>query len=166
VDPAKRIVTSLPLTELWSSAGIVDARRAGNIGRADIVRLLQGGASLVVANSGQPLTVDSRQRSLRILEGRNQLPPCRSGNRWILSRRLPLAVMLYRGRVGMRILNPCHCCSEIPLIRQRFLLYWVRERRRQCVGWRAEEAVGRPAIKRRKALHENVFGHCLPELRP
>jgi hypothetical protein len=55
VDPAKRIVTRLPLTELWNSAGIVDARRVGDIGKADIVRLLQDGSSLVVAEVGQPL---------------------------------------------------------------------------------------------------------------
>ena len=55
MDPAKRIVTRLPLTELWNSAGIVDARRVGDIGKADIVRLLQDGSSLVVAHVGQPL---------------------------------------------------------------------------------------------------------------
>lgn len=55
MDPAKRIVTRLPLTELWNSAGIVDARRVGDIGEADIVRLLQDGSSLVVADVGQPL---------------------------------------------------------------------------------------------------------------
>jgi hypothetical protein len=55
VDPAKRIVTRLPLTELWNSAGIVVARRVGDIGRADIVRLLQDGSSFVVADVGQPL---------------------------------------------------------------------------------------------------------------
>jgi hypothetical protein len=45
----------LPLTELWNSAGIVDARCMRDIGRADIVRLLQDGSSLVVADVGEPL---------------------------------------------------------------------------------------------------------------
>jgi hypothetical protein len=50
-----RIVTRTPLTELWDSKGVLDARRAENGGENDIVRLLGDGSSFVVAAVGQPL---------------------------------------------------------------------------------------------------------------
>jgi hypothetical protein len=55
MDSAQRIVTSTPLTELWNSKGLLDARRAENVGEADIVQLLRDGSSFVVAEVGQPL---------------------------------------------------------------------------------------------------------------
>lgn len=55
MDPAKRIITRIPLTELWNSDGTLEARRIGHIGREEIIRLLQNGSSFVVADIGQPL---------------------------------------------------------------------------------------------------------------
>jgi len=55
MDIALKIVTQTPLTELWNSNGLLDAHRAENLGETDIVRLLQNGSSLVVAEAGQPL---------------------------------------------------------------------------------------------------------------
>ena len=55
MDTSLKIVTQAPLTELWNSNGLLDAHRAENLGEADIVRLLQNGSSLVVAEIGQPL---------------------------------------------------------------------------------------------------------------
>ncbi len=40
MDPSHRIVTRMPLTELWNDHGQVDAVRAGRVGEAEIVRLL------------------------------------------------------------------------------------------------------------------------------
>jgi hypothetical protein len=55
VDTAHKIVTQTPLTELWNSEGPLDARRAENLGEADIKRLLRDGSSFVIAETGQPL---------------------------------------------------------------------------------------------------------------
>jgi len=55
MDPAHRIVTCTPLTELWNSKGLLDARRAENVGETDIVELLQDGSSFVIAEVGHPL---------------------------------------------------------------------------------------------------------------
>jgi hypothetical protein len=55
MDSAQRIITCLPLTELWNSKGVLDARRAESVGEADIVSLLRDGSSFVVADVGQPL---------------------------------------------------------------------------------------------------------------
>ncbi len=55
MDPAQRIVTRIPLTELWNSKGLLDARLAERVGEADIVRLLRGGSSFVIADVGLPL---------------------------------------------------------------------------------------------------------------
>ncbi|WP_245320307.1 hypothetical protein [Bradyrhizobium lablabi] len=52
---AEKIVTQMPLTELWNAHGPLDARRAGNLGETDIERLLRDGSSFVVAETGQPL---------------------------------------------------------------------------------------------------------------
>jgi hypothetical protein len=49
MDSARRIVTSMPLTELWNSKGPLDARRVANAGEADIVRLLRDSSSFLVA---------------------------------------------------------------------------------------------------------------------
>ena len=55
MDTSQKIVTQIPLIELWNSDGPLDALRAENLGETDIVRLLQNGSSLVVAEAGQPL---------------------------------------------------------------------------------------------------------------
>lgn len=55
MDTRQKIVTQVPLTELWNSSGPLDAFRAEMLGEADIVRLLQNGSSFVVAEAGQPL---------------------------------------------------------------------------------------------------------------
>ena len=55
MHPAQRIVTRVPLIELWNDEGVVDARRVGEISRADIARLLRDGSSFVVADPGHPL---------------------------------------------------------------------------------------------------------------
>jgi hypothetical protein len=55
MDTAQKIVTETPLTGLWNSSGPLDAFRVENLGETDIVRLLQNGSSLVVAEAGQPL---------------------------------------------------------------------------------------------------------------
>jgi hypothetical protein len=61
MDSTTRIVTSIPLTELWNSGGPLDARRAHNIGDADIARLLRDGSSFVVADVGLPLRLISAE---------------------------------------------------------------------------------------------------------
>lgn len=55
VDSQYRVVTSVPLVELWDSSGTLDAFRVGNLGETDIVALLRDGSSFVVADVGQPL---------------------------------------------------------------------------------------------------------------
>ena len=55
MDSTQRIVTCMPLTELWNNKGQLDARRAENVGETDIVQLLRDGSSFVVAEVGQPL---------------------------------------------------------------------------------------------------------------
>lgn len=55
MDFAQRIVTCLPLTELWTSKGPLDARPTERVGAAEIAQHLQDGASFVVADVGKPL---------------------------------------------------------------------------------------------------------------
>jgi hypothetical protein len=55
VNFAHRIVTRMPLTELWTSEGPLVARRGERAAAAEIEPLLQGGASFVVADVGKPL---------------------------------------------------------------------------------------------------------------
>jgi hypothetical protein len=56
MDPALRIVTRIPLTELWTERGPAAAVRERLLGRADVKALLQAGAvQFVVADGGQPL---------------------------------------------------------------------------------------------------------------
>jgi hypothetical protein len=54
MDTAQKIITQIPLTELWNADGPLDARRAENLGGADIKRLLRDGPSFVVAEPGSP----------------------------------------------------------------------------------------------------------------
>lgn len=56
MDPAKRVVTHIPLTELWTKEGRVDAVRGGPLGEAEIAALLRDTPStFVVASPGEPL---------------------------------------------------------------------------------------------------------------
>ena len=55
MDMVQRIVTRTPLAELWNSDGLLDARRAEDLGEAGIERLLQDGSNFVVAEVGRPL---------------------------------------------------------------------------------------------------------------
>ncbi|APO52549.1 hypothetical protein LUI11_05215 [Bradyrhizobium diazoefficiens] len=55
MDFAWRIVTCLPLTELWNSEGLLDVRPDQRVGAAEIELLLRDGASFVVADVGKPL---------------------------------------------------------------------------------------------------------------
>ena len=55
-DPAFRIVTRLPLAELWTERGPVAATRERSLGRAEVKALLQAGpVQFVVADTGRPL---------------------------------------------------------------------------------------------------------------
>jgi hypothetical protein len=64
MDPSLRIVSRIPLVELWNDEGRLDAVRVGPVGEADIARLLgEPGTSLAVADAGKPLRwVNSRER--------------------------------------------------------------------------------------------------------
>jgi hypothetical protein len=56
VDWSKKLVTSLPLTELWTDSGPSDAMRAGRLGNADVRELLRGQPlQFVIADTGKPL---------------------------------------------------------------------------------------------------------------
>jgi hypothetical protein len=78
VDPAQRIVTGLPLAELWNNKGLLDAHRAAQVGEADIVRLLRDGSSFMVADVGLPLqwiSEDDRFEFWRTEVKRRLVPP-------------------------------------------------------------------------------------------
>ena len=55
MDPKHRIVTHIPLTELWNDQGRLDAPRGGRIGSAEIQQLLHGELAFVIADVGLPL---------------------------------------------------------------------------------------------------------------
>src|SRR6185436_19220135 len=55
MDTRQKIVTQIPLTELWNSSGPLNAFRVEGLGETDIVRLLRDGSSFVVAETGQSL---------------------------------------------------------------------------------------------------------------
>ena len=57
MTPAQRVVTTLPLTELWDASGPVAARRGLRVGDPDIRAMLQGTrlVQFVVAARGAPL---------------------------------------------------------------------------------------------------------------
>ncbi len=53
---SRKVVTRLPLTELWTTAGRVSATRTRHMGEADVAILLRNGPlRFVVANVGMPL---------------------------------------------------------------------------------------------------------------
>lgn len=56
VDPALRVVTQLPLPELWTERGPITAARRRALGRAEVKALVQSGSvQFVVADVGKPL---------------------------------------------------------------------------------------------------------------
>ena len=56
MDPALRIVTQLPLTELWTEHGAFTAARERTLGRADVKALLRSvPVHFVIADVGKPL---------------------------------------------------------------------------------------------------------------
>ena len=55
MEPSQRIVTRMPLMELWNERGSVEAERGPQIGGARIEEILQAGGSFIVADAGQPL---------------------------------------------------------------------------------------------------------------
>ncbi|QOZ26528.1 hypothetical protein [Bradyrhizobium sp. CCBAU 51753] len=55
MDVTKKIVTQLPPSELWNEDGPLDAHRVENVGAAEVVGLLQNGATFVIADVGLPL---------------------------------------------------------------------------------------------------------------
>jgi hypothetical protein len=55
MDAVKRIVTLIPLDEIWNDDGPLDARRAEEVGEVDAARLLKAGSSLLVADVGRSL---------------------------------------------------------------------------------------------------------------
>jgi len=56
MDSAERIVTRLPLPELWTERGPLAAVRKRHLGRDDVRSLLQGGpVQFIVADVGKPL---------------------------------------------------------------------------------------------------------------
>jgi hypothetical protein len=56
MDPSQRIVTSMPLVELWDESGPVPAARKRDLGVTELRDMLRGGAvRFVVADAGSPL---------------------------------------------------------------------------------------------------------------
>lgn len=56
MDPARRIVTRIPLDELWTAHGPVAAKRARGLDRAAVSSLITRGAvQLVIADLDKPL---------------------------------------------------------------------------------------------------------------
>jgi hypothetical protein len=55
VDPKLRVVTRLPLQELWNDNGVIVARRTRELSADDVREALRTGARAAVANIGDPL---------------------------------------------------------------------------------------------------------------
>jgi hypothetical protein len=55
MDPALRIVTRLPLDELWDRDGLVSASRMRTLSRIQVVEFLRSGAGGAIADIGEPL---------------------------------------------------------------------------------------------------------------
>jgi hypothetical protein len=55
--PDQRVVTRLPLTELWDAHGVLSLARGRSVGREQVADLLRSGrVTFVLANCGDPLT--------------------------------------------------------------------------------------------------------------
>jgi hypothetical protein len=56
MNPDQRVVTQIPLAELWTERGRLPAARVRPLDRAELVALLHGGAvQFIVADPGHPL---------------------------------------------------------------------------------------------------------------
>jgi hypothetical protein len=56
MDPTKRVVTSLPLHELWSTGGVIEAEFCEHLTREHLRELLASASAIfVVADVGHPL---------------------------------------------------------------------------------------------------------------
>src|SRR5262249_27680064 len=55
MDPAQRIVTRMPLSDLWDKSGQLNAHRVKHVGRKEITQLLRDASTFVVADVGHPL---------------------------------------------------------------------------------------------------------------
>ena len=64
MDIAKKIVTKLPLEELWNEKGMLHARRVSScLNAADVIDMIKAGATFVIADVGQPPRwIDSAHR--------------------------------------------------------------------------------------------------------
>jgi hypothetical protein len=70
MDPKKRIVTSVPLNELWNNDGDVPSERGSMLNREEVRRLVQSGAvRFVVADPGLPLRWVSEAESRAFWKG-------------------------------------------------------------------------------------------------
>ena len=55
MDIAKKIITQLPLEELWNEKGDLNAQRVlTGLNAAGVIEMIKAGATFVVANGGQP----------------------------------------------------------------------------------------------------------------
>jgi len=65
MDSAERVVTSLPLTEMWDASGPLSLSRDRRLSVSDIAELLRTGVrEFVVADGGRPLRWISGQECL------------------------------------------------------------------------------------------------------
>jgi hypothetical protein len=55
MDPTLRVVTALPLTELWDKRGTVEASPTRALGHTDVREHLRGGTRGVIASVSHPL---------------------------------------------------------------------------------------------------------------
>ncbi len=63
MDITKKIVTKLPLEELWNGNEMLNARRISWLNATDVRELMKAGATFVVADVGQPPRwIDSADR--------------------------------------------------------------------------------------------------------
>lgn len=55
IKPSQKVVTSTPVTELWSDKGVVPGQRGSHLTQDDMKRLLrQGPVQFVIADVGHP----------------------------------------------------------------------------------------------------------------
>jgi hypothetical protein len=84
MNPAQRVVTSLPLAELWTAAGPMRAVRLENIGADQVRDLVRGGVrTFVVANVGAPLEWMSDFTALQFWK-RSRTSIASPNQRWFL----------------------------------------------------------------------------------
>jgi hypothetical protein len=67
--PDQRIVTKLPLAELWDEKCTLDGGRVHSLGQNNLAELLRlGPVQFVVADCGANLPLDTDARTVRVLE--------------------------------------------------------------------------------------------------